>query len=77
MSHCMICGRYLGEDSSLCQYHSNAYQNLKASYHEWEKRAEVDWNEYLDSLIELETLGIWVREVIELLRSEDAPSELM
>jgi hypothetical protein len=67
----------LVEDSLLCQYHSTAYQNLRESHEEWEKRAEVDWNEYLDSLVELETLGRWVREIIELLKSEDAPSELL
>ena len=77
MSQCIICGRSVVSESSLCHYHQAAYQNLKDGYTEWKRRTSLEWNSYLESLYDLETLGNWVREVIELLMSQNDSSELL
>ena len=76
MSQCIICGRLIDSESSLCHYHQAAYQNLKEGYKEWKRRTSVEWDRYLEELHDLDTLGNWVREVIDLLMSQDDSSKL-
>ncbi len=77
MSQCIICGRNTNDETFLCVYHKTALQNLKDGYTEWKNRASVDWEDYIESIYNLDSLGIWVREIIDLLKSEDVPSGLL
>ena len=76
MNNCVICGRETDSKSSLCQYHELAHNKLKDGFIEWKRRTSVDWSSYLERLYELDSLGIWIREVIELLMSQDGSLEL-
>lgn len=76
MNNCVICGRETNSEDSFCQYHKTAHDNLRESFSEWKRRTSVDWNSYMKRLYELESLGLWVREVIEFLMSQDDSLEL-
>ncbi|TFF91593.1 hypothetical protein EU545_03540 [Candidatus Thorarchaeota archaeon] len=74
---CEICGRESLQDKKLCEYHDLALENLRTTYEFWQKASKTDWDGYLDALLELEETGLWVREVIEHLKSLDDPEALM
>jgi hypothetical protein len=72
-----MCGRPVVPESTLCHYHQAAHLNLKEGYIEWKRRTSVEWDDYLEVLYNLETLGNWVREVIDFLMSQNDSSELL
>ncbi|MFX0106945.1 MAG: hypothetical protein ACFE7R_01545 [Candidatus Hodarchaeota archaeon] len=69
MIDCPICGRSADGSSKLCKYHLEAKVRLEMGMQQWTKAAGITWNEYLDQVYEREELGVWVREVIDYLRS--------
>lgn len=70
---CELCGRKATEDGRLCQYHTAALRNLKYSYEKWKDALEIGWDQYLNQVHDLDDVGLWVREVIEYLKSENGP----
>ncbi|MHA2600770.1 MAG: hypothetical protein AM324_001390 [Candidatus Thorarchaeota archaeon SMTZ1-83] len=73
MSDCPICGRPSGHNGELCQYHQLAIDNLHEGEETWRSALGIDWDSYLDHLYALDELGLWVREVIEYIRSGNSP----
>jgi hypothetical protein len=59
----------------LCQYHASALRNLREAYEKWTEALEISWEEYLEQVYDLDDAGIWVKEVIEHLRTEDGFGE--
>ncbi|MGY5854358.1 MAG: hypothetical protein RTU92_12395 [Candidatus Thorarchaeota archaeon] len=71
MPDCMICGRDTLEDSEFCAYHSKAQENLREAFVLWQKGLEISWDDYLNRVQNLESLGKWVRDVVEYIISEN------
>ena len=71
MSECPICGREAISDRKLCAYHSEALDKIREAYNEWERAMEIDWETYLVRLLDEESAGKWVREVVENLMQQD------
>ncbi|MFW9836948.1 MAG: hypothetical protein ACFFE7_05470 [Candidatus Thorarchaeota archaeon] len=63
-------------EDGYCRYHQDALDNLQSSYEVWRQTSGVSWDEYIDSICELEETGRWVREVAEQIRSGDGPAGL-
>ncbi|MFW9787119.1 MAG: hypothetical protein ACFFE2_10970 [Candidatus Thorarchaeota archaeon] len=76
MIFCSICGRLSVNEDGYCRYHQDALDNLQSSYEVWRQTSGVSWDEYIDSICELEETGRWVREVAEQIRSGDGPAGL-
>ena len=72
---CELCGRKAAKGEKLCQYHTLALRNLREGYDRWSGALEIDWNDYLEQVYDLDSSGLWVREVIEYLKSESGPEE--
>ncbi len=70
---CPICGRDLNNSQKLCDYHSQAMENLRVGYKQWNRAMNIEWNNYLKRLLDLEETGQWIREVIQYLNREDEP----
>jgi hypothetical protein len=68
---CIICGRGTVEDSEFCTYHSTAHENLREAFVLWQKGLEIVWEDYLDRVQDLESLGKWVREVVQYIIAEN------
>ncbi|MHA1771426.1 MAG: hypothetical protein ACTSYL_02575 [Candidatus Thorarchaeota archaeon] len=76
MKRCPICDRIAGEtDDGFCRYHHDAKKNLEDSYERWKHALDISWEEYLDRVVTLEETGIWVKEIVEILRTKDEISE--
>ncbi|MGY5875097.1 MAG: hypothetical protein RTU30_05085 [Candidatus Thorarchaeota archaeon] len=71
MPDCTICGRSTAGDSEFCAYHSKAHENLKGAFVQWQKGLEISWEEYLNRVQDLESLGKWVRDIVEYIISEN------
>ena len=63
----MICWRSaLDEVISLCIYHSDSYNKMKAEYDMWSERyGDISWRNYLRKLLSLSETGQWVKDVAE------------
>jgi hypothetical protein len=72
---CELCGRTTAEGEDLCQYHALALKNLREGYDQWSNALEIGWDEYLEQVYDLDSSGLWVREVIEYLKSESGREE--
>jgi hypothetical protein len=59
----------------LCQYHASALRNLREAYAKWTEALEISWEKYLEQVYDLDDAGIWVKEIIEYLRTEDGFGE--
>jgi hypothetical protein len=73
MSDCPICGRPSDHSGELCEYHQLAMDNLHEGEEVWNLALDIEWDSYLDHLYALDELGLWVREVIEYIRSGNSP----
>ena len=71
MPNCPICDRNTAGESEFCAYHSKARENLKEAFVLWQKGFEVSWEEYLNRVQDLESLGKWVRDIVEHIISEN------
>ncbi|MFQ5832755.1 MAG: hypothetical protein ACE5H4_08640 [Candidatus Thorarchaeota archaeon] len=76
MSECPVCGRQSDSENALCQYHNLAMENLQKEFEVWKRALDIDWESYLDYVYALESLGTWVRDVIDHIRSVDDSSEM-
>jgi hypothetical protein len=61
-------------ESNLCRYHHEALDNLKAAYELWRDASGASWEEYIETLCQIDETGQWVVDVAEQIRSGDAPS---
>lgn len=67
---CELCGRKTAKGEDLCHYHASALKNLREGYERWSKALEIGWDKYLEQVYDLDNSGLWIREVIEYLKSE-------
>ncbi len=72
MNKCEICERET--EAEYCSYHQAASQNLQTAFDVWRNALEIEWKEYLVSLLATEELGVWVRDVITHLMLRDSSS---
>lgn len=70
MSRCTICGRRSVHERPLCRYHSAAYDIIERKFNEWKCATGCSWTEYIDELLEMEETGIWVRDVLDWIKSQ-------
>ncbi len=75
MKRCPICNRSVVFESEFCAYHHAARKNLEEGFERWRTALNLAWEDYLDRVLELDETGIWVKEVIEFLRTRDGASE--
>lgn len=67
MSACKICGKP-AKKNKYCVNHINAYNLIKKKYIEWKKAyGNLSFREYLQKIIQLDSVGIWVKEVCQFL----------
>jgi hypothetical protein len=65
VTKCIACTRNNYLDSKYCTYHHDAFLNLKQQYKIWvEAYGQISWQEYLNKLIVMNEVGVWVKEVI-------------
>lgn len=64
MTKCSICGRDVAKDE-LCRYHIDALKNLREVFERWNTASGVSWEEYLETLVQIEETGRWVKDVVE------------
>lgn len=74
---CEICGRVSLQKGPLCRYHDQALTNLRAMFDTWREALGIDWERYLETISNLDETGMWVKEVIEYLMSQDDLEALM
>jgi hypothetical protein len=74
MNECEICGRDALKDN-FCRYHYDALINLKKAYDGWKRATGIDWEMYMDRLLQIEETGRWVIDVIEYFRQQDGSLE--
>lgn len=60
---CPICGERKSENSPYCENHQLAYENLKKQYQYWREALQIDWQEYLQRIVENKNTGQWAKEV--------------
>jgi hypothetical protein len=74
VTFCTICGRLAVNGIDLCRYHHEALDNLKEAYELWRDASSLSWEEYIDTLCQLEETGQWVFDVANQIRSGYVPS---
>jgi len=67
---CKICGEEL-KNGSFCRLHAKAYQNLLERFEGWKKALDISWEEYLREIRLSSFSGLKVKEVAEILLSEN------
>jgi hypothetical protein len=62
---CIICKRTKIENSEYCIYHDKAKNHIKENYKKWNEAysTNLTWDQYLDKLLKLENVGMWIKEV--------------
>jgi hypothetical protein len=62
---CTICKRTKIENSEYCIYHNKAKNYIKENYKKWNESysTNLTWDQYLDKLLKLENVGMWIKEV--------------
>jgi hypothetical protein len=62
---CIICKRTKIENSEYCIYHNKAKNYIKENYKKWNESysTNLTWDQYLDKLLKLENVGMWIKEV--------------
>ncbi len=73
---CVVCQR--DSASELCEYHADAKRELESAYPRWKSSfGSLEWSDYLDAVSKNPETGIWVVEVVKLMRGrpsgESAP----
>ena len=65
---CSICEKERIETSEYCIYHNKAKRYLKENYKKWSEAysTNLTWDQYLDKLSKLESVGIWIKQVIDI-----------
>ena len=53
------------ENSEYCIYHNKAKNYIKENYKKWNESysTNLTWDQYLDKLLKLENVGMWIKEV--------------
>ena len=71
---CIICKKEVLENSNqLCQYHTDARNNLKEGFKKWcDAYGELDWKIYIKKIAERSEAGVWVRECCEFLIQDES-----
>ena len=65
---CELCRREIrAKSGSLCRYHQEALESLRAGYEAWNAAySGIAWEVYLDKVKTLQDTGEWIKEVIVL-----------
>ncbi len=61
---CRVCSREAIE-SSYCELHVEAYENIDKNYDAWKKALGISWKEYLSEIAKNPLTGEWAKEVAE------------
>ena len=62
---CVACTRKSCTNSKYCTYHHDAFLNLKQKYESWiYAYGQISWQEYMNKLLMMNGVGIWVKDVI-------------
>ena len=69
---CIICEKERIEASEYCIYHTQSRKYLQASHKKWNEAysTNLTWNQYLDKLSKLESVGICIKQVFAIYLSE-------
>jgi len=69
---CEICSREAQVElqSSYCELHQRAYENLQKKFEVWKKASNLEWKAYLIEVAKNPFTGKWAKEVAESLLSE-------
>lgn len=70
---CSLCWRRREDGSEYCTYHLAAQKNLIKAFRDWQEALEVEWMDFLASVVARQESGEWVRDVAHhfLERGED------
>ena len=70
---CSLCWRRREDGSEYCTYHLAAQKNLIKAFRDWQEALEVEWIDFLASVVARPESGEWVRDVANhfLERGED------
>ena len=61
--HCMYTEKLYGLE--ILYLHHDAFLNLKQKYETWVYAyGQISWQEYLNKLITMNEVGVWVKDVI-------------
>jgi hypothetical protein len=64
---CSACRLKALSGDKYCQYHKQAFDNVKNHYKVWVKAyGSISWEEFLNKLVGMQETGRWIKEVIEL-----------
>ncbi|MHA1409759.1 MAG: hypothetical protein ACTSQY_05555 [Candidatus Odinarchaeia archaeon] len=66
---CVICEAPTSK-KPFCDKHMSAEKSLRDAFKSWKKAKNIDWDQYLDEIIENSNTGKWVREVAEYLKKQ-------
>jgi len=61
---CDICLRPVLGQGNLCKYHAEAKHSLEDAFAAWKRAYKIEWDEYLERVMDEENLGDWAREVV-------------
>jgi len=68
---CTLCWRRREDGSEYCTYHLLAQKNLLKAFQDWREALEIEWRDFLVSVVARQESGEWVRDVaIHLLEKE-------
>lgn len=66
---CSLCNRIATNNKSMmCFYHTLAFDKLRNTYDIWKHKERISWVAYLEKILKLKSIGIWVKEVANYLR---------
>jgi len=60
---CTLCWRRRKDGSEYCIYHLAAQENLLNAFRDWQEALEIEWEDYLVSIVTRQESGEWVRDV--------------
>jgi len=65
---CIICEKERIETSEYCIYHTQDRKYLEESHKKWNEAYSINltWDQYLDKLSKLRSVGIWIKQVIDI-----------
>ena len=58
---CSVCERETS--GTYCYRHQLAYENLMNNFKLWNEREEINFNEYIDIILNSKQSGTWVKEL--------------
>jgi hypothetical protein len=73
MVECPVCNRPSFESGEYCKYHEDAHVKLQEMFESWrEAHGDIEWEKYLELVLEADGTGNWILEVINHIKIEDS-----